>query len=117
MILLFTSYACDYCEGHKSPDDYYSGYIVYQPKRVAAGKPFFVFRSRTDAAIWRSAKGLQEFELREVLSEQPFTWRRSTGSISDIELASRPFEIFLDHRFEPLPNRAFLAPVGDLRAA
>jgi hypothetical protein len=43
-----------------------------------------------------------------VLSRTPFRWRRSTGSVRDIELADRLFEIFPDRVHDPGPNRAHL---------
>lgn len=116
MVLLFVSYVCDYCEG-TSFSHWYSGFIVFQPERLGGGNPFHVFRSRTDAAIWRSASGLQQCELREVLSENPIAWKSSRGTISNIQLADRPFEIFADHRFEPGENRAFIAPLAAAEAA
>ncbi len=109
MYLLLISYGCDHCEG-PGPVDCYSGFIVFQPSRVGAGSVFHVFRRPIDAALWRSAVGLQHCELREVLSEDPIVWYRSRGSIENIELANTPFEIFGDHRFEPGASRAFIAP-------
>ncbi len=49
-------------------------------------------------------------DIREVLAHQEIPWQVSRGSIRDLELASRLYEIYPDHRFEPKPYRAFLAP-------
>lgn len=116
MFLLFVSYVCDHCEGD-APLDWFSGFIVYQPERLGSGNPFHVFRTLTDAAIWRSAAGLQHCELREILSEDAFLWRQSRGNIDDIQIANQPFEIFADHRFEALPHRACVAPRPNQQAA
>ncbi|MCZ7685653.1 MAG: hypothetical protein M5U28_45495 [Sandaracinaceae bacterium] len=67
-----------------------------------------MFKSRADAERWRAAAGLDRFPIRSVLSRTSFRWRRSTGSVRDIELADRLFEIFPDGAHEPGANRAFL---------
>ena len=109
MSLLLVSYACDYCDG-PAPTEFFAGYIVYQPERIGTGSPIYVFPSQADASVWRSKCGLQAFELREVHSHLPFTWKTSVGAIAEIRLANRAFEVFEDHRYEPRPNRAYLAP-------
>lgn len=106
---LFTSYVCDHCDGLVDTQ-YYRGFIVLRIDEELGARPVHVFRTRSGAARWRAANDLRRYPLREVLSENPITWRLSTGAIADLELADRPFEIFADNRFEPGPYRAFLAP-------
>jgi hypothetical protein len=113
---LFTSCVCDHCDGIAEVGAF-RGYIVYRGEEDLGGRPVYVFRTATDAAIWRNAQGLQHSPIRAVLSESPFRWRVSSGSIRDVELAERPFEIYPDHRFPPDPHRAYLAPKSASRAA
>ncbi len=110
MLPLFTSLVCDYCDGHVDLEDgYYRGFVVFTGEEAFDGRPVYVFRTRTDAALYRSANGLQSCPIEEVLCEQPFNWRKSTGTLQDVELAARPYELYPDHRFPPAPNRAFMA--------
>lgn len=113
---LFTSLVCDYCDGLIEVE-YHRGYIVLRTDEELGARPVYVFRTRSDAARWRAANDLRRFRLHEVLSEKPFRWRKSQGAVPDLDLAERQFEIFADHRFEPGPYRAFLAPGGRKRAA
>lgn len=103
---LFYSAACDWCDGLVSAE-LDRGYIVWRGRPPGASE--YVFRTRGDAARWIEARELTDCPVREVLSEYPFRWRPSTGTIRDIELADRLFEIYPDRRFPPAPHRAFLA--------
>jgi len=114
---LFTSVVCDYCDGLARPAEYFSGFVVWQPERSREGRAAYVFRSRTEAELWRSDRSLEEFRIREVLCEFPLAWRVSTGTLEGVEVADRLFEIYEDKRFEPAPNRAFLAHSVDSEAA
>jgi hypothetical protein len=71
--------------------------------------PTYLFRTRTDAAKWRIARDCRNLPIREVLTDAQVRWRLTSGSLRDIVLADRPFEIFPDHRHPPAPNHAFLA--------
>jgi hypothetical protein len=104
---IFTSYACDYCDGLIELE-YDSGFIVLQGEHQLGEEPFYVFRTRTDAALWRGARGLKHCPIVEVLSEHPILWRNATGSL-DVVIANQPFTIFPNRRFPPGPYRAFLA--------
>lgn len=106
---LFTSLACDHCDGLDEVE-YEHGFVVLLEDATFPTGPTYVFRTRTDAARWRAAQGLQQLPIREVLSEVPLRWRKSTGTIPDLELADRPFTIHEDHRFPPEDHSAFLAP-------
>jgi hypothetical protein len=116
MLALFTSFVCDHCDG-LTQEEYSRGFIVFIGDEMFDGRPVYVFRTRTDAALWRSANGLQHCPIEEVLSENELVWRETTGSLQGITLAERPFEIFPDHRFPPGPYRAFLARARERRAA
>ncbi len=109
MIALFTSYACDHCEGRSRPA-YARGYVVLHEGAHMPAGPVYLFRTRTDAARWRVARKCRHVPIREVLTEAPVQWRTTSGTLQDVELADRPFEIFADHRYPPAPNHAFLAP-------
>ena len=109
MIPLFISYVCDHCD-NPHPEVENSGYVVWRDDPDEHERRHYVFPSRTSAERWRSLRGLADARVVKVLSPVPFNFRRSRGSAKDLELADRLFEIFPDHRFEPGPNRAFLAP-------
>lgn len=105
MTQLFFSQACDYCEYGFPPDRLHRGFIVYRENQQET----YVFRSRMDAERWRVAASHDECEIREVHSLNPFNWHLSRGTLRDVVLATHMIEIFPDHRYEPLPHRAFLA--------
>ena len=67
-------------------------------------------RQVAPAERWRELNGLFDAEIREVRGDKPFRWQPSRGTVRGIILADRLFEICPDHKFEPRPNRAFLAP-------
>ena len=116
MRLLFTSYACDHCDG-LAPSDLQRGYIVLESTTKLGRSPFYVFRTRTDAALWRSAQELQHCPVVEVLTECEVSWRVTSGTLEGVELADKQFLIYPDHRFPPGPNRAFLAPTTAIPVA
>lgn len=116
MLALFTSFVCDHCDG-LGDSELHSGFIVFTGEELFDGRPVYVFRTRTDAALWRSANDLQHCPIEEVLAEHEFAWRATTGTLKGIELADRPYELFPDHRFAPAPNRAFLARRRERHAA
>jgi hypothetical protein len=109
MIPLFFSYVCDYCDNPR-PDTHYRGYVVWRDDGVNHGRRHYVFPSRAVAERWRAIRGISDARIVEVLSQDPFNFRPSRGTVKGVELADRLFEIFPDHRFKPGPNRAFLAP-------
>jgi hypothetical protein len=82
------------------------GYIVWRSR--PPGSCEYVFKTQEDAERWRSAAGLDRFPIKPVVSKTPFTWRKSTGSVRDIELADRLFEIFPDDEGSSGPNTAYL---------
>jgi len=106
MVLLFLHYACDWCDGLKAPDEEFTGYIVWRGRDLPSME--YVFPSEEEAAKWRTAKGLGGAPIREVTSLTPFRWRRSTGSLVDLTLADRLYEIHPDRRYAPGPQRAHI---------
>lgn len=82
------------------------GYIVWRSR--PPGSSEYVFKSQQDAERWRTASGLDAFPIRAVLSRTPFRWRRSTGSVRDVELADKLFEIFPSDDPSASPSSAFL---------
>jgi len=106
---LFTSYACDYCDGLVE-NEYLSGFIVYEGQELT-GALVYVFKTRTDAARYRASERKQHCHIREVKTEGPLAWRTLTGRLEGVDIADRPFELFPDSRFEPRANRAFLVPL------
>ncbi|HET9955837.1 MAG TPA: hypothetical protein VFQ61_15105 [Polyangiaceae bacterium] len=108
MVPLFFSCVCDYCENPRF-DGFFRGYVVW---RGRAGESDYVFPTREYAERFQRARGLYQNEIRLVLSRDPFHFRKSTGTLKDLEFADRLFEIYPDHRFQPGPGRAFLSPAS-----
>jgi hypothetical protein len=102
---LLVSFVCDYCDGLVDWGSFHRGFIVW---RDDFDRLEYVFPTREAAERWRSVRGLSGHEIREVLSEQPFRWHMSRGSVKDIELADHVYEIFPNHRHAPGQHRAFL---------
>src|SRR5215467_9868771 len=115
MTPLFTSYACDYCDGLVAIE-WLRGYVVFRGDDDFA-RPIYVFPSQTDAAVYRSKNGWQQFPLREVHFEHAVPWRKATGALVGVTIAARPFTLHRDHRFEPLPYHCGLAPLSNCLAA
>ena len=107
MTALFISFACDYCDGLKTDAVKHDvGYVVWRAKPLPALE--YVFSTPEDARKWRLMQGLGHCDIREVVSPVNFRWRKSTGSIKDLETADRLIEIYGDHRYPPGPGRASL---------
>jgi hypothetical protein len=107
MTLLFLSAVCEFCDSkpkvETAPD---RGWITWRSR--PAGSCEYVFKTPGDAERWRDASGLTKFPIRSVLTSTPFRWRKSTGTVRDIELADRLFEVHP----EPIsgPNCVWLEP-------
>lgn len=109
MILLFTSAVCDNCEpsgrvGGGGGLDH--GFIVWRSR--PPGSCEYVFKTMNDAVKWRDAAGLGRFPVRSVATRTPFRWRRSSGSVADIDLADRLYEIYPDANHPAGKNKAYL---------
>ena len=109
MVQLFLTQACDYCDYGVPKDKLHRGFIVYKAEADSSNCEEYVFRTRMDAERWRTAAGREGCAIQEVYSLTPFRWHLSRGTLRDVVLADHMFEIFPDHRYEPLPHRAFLA--------
>jgi len=109
MVQLFLTQACDYCDYGVPKERLHRGFIVYRGIADSGQCEEYVFRTRMDAERWRTAAGREGCEIFEVYSLTPFRWHLSRGTLRDVVLADHMFEIFPDHRYEPLPHRAFLA--------
>lgn len=111
MTELFISFVCDYCDGLKpdgSEERLHSGWVVWRPRQTPTQE--YVFSSSADAQKWRMHQGLLGYGIREVLSITPFRWRKSTGTMKDLEMADRLIEIYATkEKLAPGPNRAFFA--------
>jgi hypothetical protein len=109
MVQLFLTQACDHCDYGVARERLHRGFIVFRGGPEEPNCEEYVFRTRMDAERWRTAAGREECEIREVYSLSAFRWHLSRGTLRDVVLADHMFEIFPDHRYEPLPHRAFLA--------
>ena len=105
MLALFTSYVCDYCDGHR-PAGTFRGYVVIHRPLPSQE---YVFKTQADAERWRRLNRHEGAVVRPVLAEQEFRWQPSRGSVHGVILADRLFEIFPDPRFERRPYRAYVA--------
>ena len=115
MTALFTSFVCDWCDGLKKLAPVARGWVVWR----SAGddeRECYVFPTPQMAEYYRTVTRV-EGEVRQVLSEQPIRWSDGKGNIKNLRLAERLYTVYPDHRFEPGPYRAFLAPEEDLRRA
>lgn len=114
MVQLFLSQACDYCDYGVPKEKLHRGFIVYMRRSDAdvtsAPCEEYVFRTRMDAERWRTAAGRDGADIHEVFSLMPFRWHLSRGTLRDVVLADHMFEVFSDHKYEPLPHRCFLSP-------
>lgn len=106
MYPLFTTYACDFCDGLEQVD-YNEGWIVYNANRVDTGDLFYVFKNKLCAAMWRDLQGLAGYPVRKVLTEYDLRWK-TTPVDENIEIADVPFEIYSSHKYKEGP-RAHLA--------
>jgi hypothetical protein len=109
MTVLFTSCACDWCDG-LVPIVWQHGFVVFRGDDDFA-RPVQVFPSQGDAAVYRSKNGWHEYPIREVLFELRVRWKRATHALAGVTIAARPFTLHRDHRFEPLPFHCYLVPV------
>jgi len=118
MTALFTSYACDWCDGLKKPIPVARGWVIWRPgsNTSAEERECYVFPTPQMAEYYRSVTNV-EGDVRQVLSEMPIRWSDGKGNIKNLRLAERLYTIYPDHRFEPGPFRAFLAPEEDARRA
>lgn len=108
---LFTSLACDYCDG-LAQVSWLSGFIVFRGEEDFS-RPVYVFPTRTDAAMYRQLKRWQAYPIREIRFEHPVRWKLALGNLQDVTLAARPFELFRDHRFPSTPYAGFLVPIAE----
>jgi hypothetical protein len=111
MVLLFYSAVCDRCEGPPR-GTFYRGYVVWREPDGERAHSEHVFRTAHDAAIWRSLTGLDDGEVRSVLSEHPIAWRVASGRAAGLVWADGLYDVYRDHRHERGPYRAFLAPAS-----
>src|SRR5215813_6529336 len=109
MTLLFTSYACDYCDGLIHVD-WLSAFIVFRGDADFT-RPVNVFPTRTDAALFRQLNGWGRlYQVREIYYQHPVEWKAGTGKLVGINIAPQAFELYRDHRFESRPYTGYLVP-------
>lgn len=109
MTALFISYVCDYCDGI-APIDWLRGYVVFRGDEDFS-RPVYVFPTQTDAALYRSRNGWLQYPLRAVHFEMPVPWKVASSKLDGVTIASRPFTLHRDHKFEPQPFHCFLVPL------
>lgn len=107
MTPLFFSVACDYCDGVKTLNAPFTGYVVWSDEFTAPARAY-VFSRPEFAERWLSMRGPENASVRQVASTHPFRWRSGVQSTSDLEFADTLVEIHLDSKYEPGPHRAFL---------
>jgi hypothetical protein len=118
MTQLFLTQACDHCDYGVDRACVHRGYLIrgdVDPAEDAEDGVLataYVFRTTLDAERWRTAAGRENWPIYEALSLTPYRWILSRGTLRDVALADAMFEIFADHRFEALPNRAWLGELA-----
>ena len=104
---LFISFVCDYCDGLRE-EEYDTGWVAMRDARPIPSLEY-VFRSPEDATRWIDLRGWENAEVRKVRTRAIFRWRTSRGTIRDLILADRLFEIHAqDAPGGPEENHAFL---------
>lgn len=106
MVLLFTSAACDWCEGKTEVTGLHVGYVVWRGL-LGPWFPQYVFENEASAKRWQVLQNVHDGEVRRVLSTESFTWRDGHG---DVRFADHLYEVFPDAKFRPAPHRVWLAP-------
>jgi len=105
---IFLTVACDYCDFGIPKERLHRGFVVYRGPDTSGATEEYVFRTLIDAQRWQTVAGREDNQIYEVFSLNPFRWHLSRGTLRDVVLADHMVEIFPDHRYQPLPNRAFL---------
>lgn len=112
MVELFTSTGCDHCDYGPDLTKLHRGFAVLNHNHRVCKTVYYAFRTKLDAERWQTAMASASVEtvMLEVWSIEPFRWRLTDCSGVSIVLADSAYEVFDDHRYEPLPHRAFIAP-------
>jgi len=108
MTPLLFSCVCDYCDGVRSLDAPFVGYVVWSDE-FAAPTRAYVFSRPEFAERWHAMRGPENARVRKVASSHPFKWRSGVQATRDLEFADTLVEVHVDARFEPGPHRAFLS--------
>jgi hypothetical protein len=109
MTVLFTSSVCDWCDGLKHPSVVARGWVLLSGDLEPDGRELDVFPTLEMAEYYRFTTGL-DGSLREIASETPIQWSDADAFVPHLCVAERRFRVYPDFRFEPGPDRAFLAP-------
>lgn len=110
---LFRTYYCEYCDTKDSdtpPGTWYSGWVCYRPEGSRILN-YCVFPNRKDTEKWKAVNDIKDGEVREVYSETPFTFKKSSGILKGISIADSLYEVYPDHKYDPKPYRAFVKPL------
>lgn len=102
MTMLFIHYVCDECNPPKAsavaPEESaqsvsgFTGFIVFRSR--PDGSCEYVFNDLENAKKWRAAAGVNRYPIYLVEMNREPHWRKSTGSVKDLVLADRLFEIY-----------------------
>jgi len=113
MKMLFVSQACDHCDFGVDVSKLHRGYVMWSEGEQAArfACEEYVFNTPQHAEKWRERCGRSNYQIRAVYSLDEFRW--STGT-EGIQYCTIPYLIFPDHKYEPLPGRAFLGAVQNV---
>lgn len=75
-----------------------------------------MFRSRTEAAVWRKDAGLDTLPILEVCAYHEIEWREITSLTVPIHIARMRYELWADHRYPASSHHAHLSDVDFLRS-
>lgn len=110
MTALFTSYACDRCDGLVPGGTKHTGWVVWDPSDKHTCLKY-VFRYHDTAEKWQTLNQLSGCELREVESDHEFSWYIGNGIIAGVILADRLIEVHTSRysdSYVPGPYKAYL---------
>ena len=107
MTLLLCSYVCDYCDGTIDIETPYRAFVAW-PRGSQAVAKAYLFPTEAAAANWIRSVRRKDVDVREVRLAHPPTWKKSRGSVKDIELADGLYEVCRDRQVSSDQRRAFL---------
>lgn len=109
MTALFTSYACDRCDGLVAGSSKFEGWVVWDVKETADTCLKYVFKYVDHAERWRDLNQMYDCDICLVVSDHPFGWYEGTGIIKGVTIADRLVKVAASAKsYKPGPCSALL---------
>lgn len=96
MVSLFLHAKCDWCDFGPEPSQLHKGFIV-EPLGFQDGVTY-VFQTIEDAERWLTASGRENSCIQQVGGLTPFTWHNSRGTLKDVLLATKVYQVHATHK-------------------